>query len=421
MMPKVRPEPRLQYVVVLIDGAPDLQTYRGQTPLEAAHIPHMDRIAREGVTGLMTCLYPDLPKGSLVAQLGLLGWDPRKYYPNGRASAEALALGLRLNENDIAFRGNLVLMEGATLASYSANHIPAARAQKLVNLVNSSLGSDFPNFELANSKSFRNSLVIRNANVDPAQLECPEPHEHQGEDFDIAHLVSARSAEAEETARLMNLYLARAAEILQGKEANGIFLWSPSGPLVLPRFHAAESFGGKCAIIAYMDFLKGIAVAGGLEFFARGNGCVDTDYEGKGRTAVELLNKDYRFIYCHVNAPDEAAHTGIITDKIKSIEQTDLHIVGPLLEYFERNAERLGGLMVAPDHYTNTGSFRASDSGTRKETHTLDPVPFALWDNQRRDGVSAFSEKSVVSGRYCEPPISHLDLLGLFWNTGDNE
>jgi len=421
MTPEARARHDPQYVVVLIDGAPDSQTCKGQTPLEAAHIPHIDRVAKDGVTGLMTSLYPDLPRESLVAQLGILGWDPRKYWPGGRASAEALALGLQLGKNDLAFRANLVRMKGPTLASYSAHHIQNERARELIDLVNSLLGAKFPNFELANSGGFRNSLVIRDANIDPAQLSCPEPHEHQGEDLDIAHIITARAPEAEEAVTLANSYLANAAEVLKGQEANAILLWSPSAPLVLPPFNARHNFGGKCAVVGSMDYLKGVASVGGLEYFACGDGTVNTDYDRKGRTVVGLLENDYRFVYCHINAPDEAAHTGIIEEKIKSLEHIDLHVVKPIVEYFEGNPDRLGGVVVTPDHYANTYSSSAADRGTRKESHILDPVPFASWDGRRRDGVRTFAEKSATAGKYSSPPISHLDLLGLLLDAGERE
>ena len=405
-----------KYVIIIPDGAPDLVKIEGMTPLEKANLPNMDFTARNGVTGLMQTLFPDLPKGSLVAQLGMLGWDPTVYYPYGRASAEASAIGVRMSEDDIAFRANLVLMEGRILKSYSANFLPGVKAQRLVEKVNSVLKAEFPDFELYHTADFRNVLIVRDVKIDPRHLLLPEPHEHQNEEFDIGNLVKSSSPESQDCANRLNLYLSRAAEILQGEEANALFLWSPSAVLKLNNFKDVHQVKGKCGIVGNMDFLKGIAAAGGLDFFLIGNGYINTDYRAKGRETIRLLEEGYKFVYCHINAPDEAAHMGNIRAKIESLEKIDEYVVRPVVEYFQSNPEQLGGLMIAPDHYTNTGSFFSDETGQRKEAHSDIPIPFCLWNNNERDGVEVFNERSVKAGKYGSPPIPSsrfLSILGI--------
>ena len=126
-----------QYVLVIPDGAADVYRDNGRSPFALADTKYMDFIAREGVCGLMQTVYDDLPKESMVAQMGMLCWDPHLYYPCGRASCELLALeGMQLNEGDIAFRANLVRMEGRVLASYNADYIYSSQARLLVDRVN---------------------------------------------------------------------------------------------------------------------------------------------------------------------------------------------------------------------------------------------------------------------------------------------
>lgn len=376
-------------------------------------MPFLDIITKRGITGLVQTLHNDLPKGSLVAQLGMLGWDPHKYYPKGRASAEALAIGLKMNENDLAFRANLVLMEGTTLKSYSANYIDNDKAALLIDLVNKELRSDFPKFEISHAVDFRNVLIIRDAFVDPQCLNCPEPHEHHGDNFNIEKVVTARTSDCEKLVKQINRYLGRVAELLNNREANAIFLWSSSEPLILPCFNDINCIEGDCAIIGNMDFLKGIAVAGGLDFFLIGNGYINTDYKAKGQAVLKLLESGYRFVYCHINAPDEAAHMGSMEAKINSLENIDYYILKPIIHYFQKYPEKLGGLMVVPDHYTNTGSIFSIGSTSRRETHSIDPVPFAIWNNIEQDSVSTFNENSVVEGKYGRVPIKGINLLNL--------
>ena len=399
-----------KYVLVIPDGGADTYRKAGKSPLGLAQIQYADFIAREGVTGLMQTLFADLPKESLVAQLGMMGWDPHIYYPSGRASAELLALdNIYLEHGDLAFRANFVRMESRTLSSYNADYITSEQSRPLVQKINNALSRDFPDFELYHNCDFRNCLVVRGIGVRPEDLHCPEPHESHGLTFDVDCLISGRESKSEMKARRINHYLARAAKLLQPGPANMIFPWSPSRPLSLVDFKANTGFAGKTAIVGCMDFLHGIAKAGGLDFFKVGNGRPDTDYRAKGARLIQLLLEGYEFVVCHINAPDEASHMGDLAMKIKSLELVDHFVLRPLVEYFQAHRDELGGVMIVPDHYSNHAA--ATNAQKRIASHSDHPVPFALWNQRERDVVHAFTEDDVVAGKYGKVPVSHLELL----------
>jgi 2,3-bisphosphoglycerate-independent phosphoglycerate mutase len=401
-----------KYVLIIPDGAGDVYRDGGRSPLALAHTPYSDFIAREGVGGLMQTLYPDLPKESIVAQLGMLGWDPHLYYPNGRASCELLALeGIYLEEGDLAFRANLVRMEGRVLASYNADYIFTEQSLPLVERLNRELRAEFPDFELYHNSDFRNTLVIRGVGIEPTSLRCPEPHENHGVSFDVETLISGFGSEGRPVAARINEYLKRSVQLLRSESANMLFPWSPSKVFRLPAFNEHTGFEGRAAVVGCMDFLHGIAKAGALGSFKVGNGRPDTDYAAKGAKTIELLAGGYDFIICHINGPDEASHMGNLELKIKSFEQIDKFIVRPLVEYFQSRPEELGGVMIVPDHYTNHTA--ACDESTRVEAHSSHPVPFALWNNRERDEIQSFSEDAVLNGKFATEPVSHLDLLQL--------
>ena len=341
--------------------------------------------------------------------MGMLCWDPHLYYPRGRASCELLALeGVQLNEGDIAFRANLVRMEGNVLASYNADYIYSAPARVLVNRVNNSLREEFPSFELYHNSDFRNTLVVRDVQIDPRDLICPEPHESHGVEFDATRLLAGRNEKSRDVAAQINNYLQRVAVVLAGEVGNMLFPWSASKVLSLPPFAEVSGFDGKTAIVGCMDFLHGIAKAGGIDSFKVGNGRPDTDYAAKGAKVVELLQNGYEFVVCHINAPDEAAHMGDLEGKIRSLEMIDEFIVSQIVNYFRFHPEQLGGVMIVPDHYTN---LPESVSGKRRvDIHSIQPVPFALWNGRERDAVHTFSEDAARAGKYATPPVSHLDL-----------
>src|SRR6202040_1917975 len=105
---------------------------------------------------------------------------------------------------------------------------------------------------------------------------------------------------------------------------------------------------------------------------------------GKGEAVIELLGAGYELVICHVNGPDEASHLGDRALKVSTLEAFDRLTVSPVVEWFKADPRRLGGVAVAPDHYTNHAL-----GGGRAGAHSLDPVPFAIWNGRDRDSVAA--------------------------------
>lgn len=402
-----------KYVLIIPDGAGDLYLDpEGKSPFALAHIPYIDQIARFGTCGRMQTLFSSLPRGSLVAQLGMLGWNPFQYYPQGRASAEVLAThGISLDEKDIAFRANFVRMDGSLLTSYNADYIKSDRAAPLVEKINADLKAQFPEFELYHNSDFRNTLIVRGANVSAKQLICLEPHENIGCQFDMAKLIGGKDSQGKLFAERINKYLLQVTNLLHFEAANAIFPWSASEAFQLPSFSENTGFTDKVGVIGAMDFLRGIAIAGSMDFFPVGTGCPNTNFQAKANQVIELLKNDYGLIICHINATDEASHMGNLDLKISSLEAIDQFIVQPIVRYFHEYLYELGGVMVVPDHYTNV--FSHQNGGKRVNAHSLDPVPFAIWNGIDNDSVEEFTEESMVQGRYGKEPISSLSLIEL--------
>lgn len=401
-----------QYVIIVADGAGDSNCGEGGSPLERAHTPYMDYIAQQGISGRMTTLYRDLPRDSLVAHLGIFGWDPHLFYPHGRASAELLAAhNISLEQGDLVFRANIVRMDGCTLASYNADYIQSERAAVLVEQINQCFNATFPDFRLYHNSDFRTTLLIRDANVSPASIICTEPHESQGMAFDLAQLVRAGGPDAQALVARINHYLIQVGQLLAAESSYYLFPWGVSYAFSLPAFSAMHQFDGRSIIIGNMDFLHGMARAGGLEFCKRGTGRPETDYHGKGMALRHYLEAGYDFIACHINSPDEASHMYDVPLKIQCIERIDQLVVQQAVDYFSRYPERLGGIIILPDHYTNTQ--KPTEIVKRIDSHSLDPVPFILWNGTECDAVMCFSEAAALHGQYGAEPLSHLQTLSL--------
>src|SRR5208283_2246558 len=98
--------------LLVLDGLGDIATREQNylTPLEAAHTPNLDRLAREGAQGRMIPAAPGITPGSGPGHLGLFGYDPLEYEV-GRGVIEALGLGLELKAGDIAARANFCTLD----------------------------------------------------------------------------------------------------------------------------------------------------------------------------------------------------------------------------------------------------------------------------------------------------------------------
>src|SRR5437763_3613817 len=135
----------MKYAIVIPDGAADepQQALGGKTPLRAARLPNMDRVARTGVVGRMDNVPRPLTPASDVATLSLFGYDPLEVY-TGRAPLEAAALGVTLGPHDWAIRCNLVHVADGLMRDFTAGHIPSAQGRELIAAVSASLGGELP-------------------------------------------------------------------------------------------------------------------------------------------------------------------------------------------------------------------------------------------------------------------------------------
>src|SRR5437762_6811990 len=130
-----------KYAIIIPDGCADdpQESLGGKTPLQAARLPHMDRIAREGVVGRADNVPRPLTPASDVATLSLFGYDPLEVY-TGRAPLETAALGIPLGPSDWAVRCNLVTVETEEMRDFTAGHIGNEEGKALLASVQQALG-----------------------------------------------------------------------------------------------------------------------------------------------------------------------------------------------------------------------------------------------------------------------------------------
>lgn len=372
-----------KYVVLIGDGMADwpLEALGGRTPLEVAETPWMDSLARKARVGLVRTVPEGLPPDSSIANLSLLGYDPREAYP-GRGPLEAAAQGIALSDGDLAFRCNLVtLSPDGRMLDYSAGHISDEEARALFSALQAELGGG--PFDFYPGVGFRGILV---AHGFAGPLRTTPPHDILGERVE-AFLPQGEGGrvlrELMDKARgVLGSHPVNRGRVERGEPpANAIWPWGEGRRPRLDGFE--ERFGLRGCVVAGVDLIRGIGVLAGLEAIRPpgATGWIDTDMLSKARAGLEALER-VDFLYLHVEAPDEAAHMGSLEEKVRAIERFDREVVGMILEGLKGKGWRYR-MLVAADHPTPLAL----------RTHVAEPAPFLLYDPEDTGGgAEGFSE-----------------------------
>lgn len=360
----------MKHLVLVGDGMGDypVPALGDKTILQAAHIPHIRKLAAAGHVTMIQTVPPNLPPGSDVANLSLLGYNPEEAY-TGRAPIEAAGAGLPLQPDDVAIRCNLVYTEEGRMTDYSAGHISTEEAHQLIASVQEKLGREDRIFH--GGVSYRHLLVWRNGPA--ARLETQPPHDIA--DQPAAHYLP-RGERASELIELMDAskkILARhpvnLARVARGERpATQIWLWGQGHALQLQSYY--ERFGLTGGIVSAVDLVRGLGVLAGLEAprIPGATGFLDTNFEGKVEAAFRILDAG-NFVYVHIEAPDECGHLGDPHKKKLAVELFDARVVGPIWREMEKRGEPYR-LIVAMDHRTPV-SLRG---------HSREPVPILAID-----------------------------------------
>ena len=381
----------MKYAILVGDGMSDLPVPEldGRTPLEVAKIPNMNEIVKAGMIGLVKTVPRGMKPASDIANLAIMGYDPKSYY-TGRGPLEAANMGIELDGDEIAFRCNLITANNDVLADYSSGHIGSKEAAILIGEVNKALGTD--RIKFYPGKSYRHLAVIKTKTREELEslkkTACTPPHDITGKSIS-KHLPKGKGAEL--LIRLMEASrpvlekheINRVRVDLKENPGNMIWLWGQGTNPNMPSFKGL--FGISGSVISAVDLVNGIGRLTGLDVISVPGvtGYYDTNYKGKGEYAVSSLEKN-DFIFVHVEPPDEAGHNGDARAKITAIENFDKYVVGAMWSHFKGMKEYR--ILVLADHATPV----------TLRTHTSDPAPFVMaGKGVAHNGFGSFTEKNA--------------------------
>ena len=384
----------MKYVVVLYDGMADypVPALGGKTPMEVAKKPVFDSLAQKSEVGLVQTVPDGIKPGSDVANLSVLGYDPRKYH-KGRSPLEAANLGIQMAPDDVALRCNLVTLsdednyDDKTMLDYSAGDISSAEAAEIIKSVGEHFGSDKYNFY--SGVSYRHCLIVHGGTTELGKMTPP----HDISKRVVGQYLSTHENAAELVRMMRDSYAflkdhpVNLKRISEGKlPANSVWFWGEGTCTTLPSYKSL--FGVNASMISAVDLLNGIGFLAGMNTprVPGATGYIDTNFRGKAEAAVSELKNGQDFVYLHFEAPDECGHRNEPENKVHSIELIDEQVLPVLLDYLRAQGDFK--MMILPDHPTPIVTM----------THASDPVPYMIYDSTAELlGVETINENSAAA------------------------
>jgi 2,3-bisphosphoglycerate-independent phosphoglycerate mutase len=384
----------LPILLVILDGMADrpYREFNGHTPLEAAHTPVMDALAREGQSGFYYPLGPGRIPSTELAHFRLFGYGDHPF--PGRACLEALGHGGPAEPGD-AF--SLLAPRRVERRPDGARYVvggygePPERAPAVYSALDGwacgETGYRFEVFPLPGGEA-----VLRILQGDAPELPCGEVTDSDPFFFTGLPVLRPRplastgcSEAAIRTADALNRFLLEAARVFNGEPSKPgletllVSKWTGTF-LPVPPFARLAGVGG--ASVASSGLFRGLARLVGFDFYGEPDG----DLSRKLDLALKVLESgEAGFVHAHTKAADEAAHAADPALKVKVIEGLDRGL-GALLEL---SPDRLV-LCVTSDHCTPVGG---------RTVHWGDSVPLLVRGPYVRvDGVDRYGERSAVRG-----------------------
>ncbi len=352
-------------ILLVLDGVSDrpCPELGGKTPLQTARTPVLDRIAKEGICGIMDTIGPGIRPGSDTAHLALLGYPPEQYY-TGRGPLEAEGTGIHMKPGMIGFRCNYATIDpDGKVTDRRAGRIHDTDALSRAVQEQVDLSRFGVEFVFRSGAGHRAALALSGEGLG----ECVSSNDPKKEGVVPPEFEAIRDRpQDEKTAFVLNEFVAQATRVLSGHPVNKERLARglPQANVVLIRG------GGEMGEVG----LRHVPVPGTT-------GSTNSDLDAKvAATIQELQEQD--FVLVNIKGADEAGHDGHAREKSAFIERIDAAIA-PLAEVPDCL------LVVCADHSTPC---------TIKD-HSADPVPVVIrGDGVRVDRVGHFDEYAVAEG-----------------------
>jgi 2,3-bisphosphoglycerate-independent phosphoglycerate mutase len=379
-----RPSPT-KIVLLVIDGLGGLPHPKtGQTELETARTPNLDKLAAAGVCGLIDPVSPGITPGSTPGHLALFGYDPLKFNI-GRGVVEAVGIDIELKAGDIAARGNFCTVDRkGIITDRRAGRIATEKSAELCQLL-SGLVIDGVRLSVTPLREHRFVVVFQGKGL------APNVSDSDPQRLGVTPLaINPLTTNAKLTATVANSFVAKAKSILaQHHPANMLLLRGFSQRPTLPSM--SEIYKLKPVAIASYPMYRGLARLLGMQVLE-----TSTDISDE-MAALKTNFNAYDFFFLHIKKTDSAGEDGNFEGKVKLIEEVDKAL--PVLTGLKPEV-----IVVTGDHST-PATFKA---------HSWHPLPLLLSSQWcRPDRVGEFSETACISGGLGRFPATQIMPLAM--------
>ncbi len=375
-------------VFIIIDGVGDkpIAKLNNLTPLESAYTPNMNKLAKNGITGIMHVLEKGRAPHSDEGHLTLFGYDLKKYY-HGRGPLEALGIGLNLKHGDVALRANLGTVEkNLIVKDRRAGRIETT--EPFLKLVNG-IKIENVKFILKAGTSHRAVVVMRGNGLSD-KISGSDPRQEGKKVLKIRSLDNSK--EAKFTSKVLNKFLELSYKkykdnilnkkrINLGKLPGNYWLVRGAGHYKkIPSFK--EMYNRKACCIAGGGLYKGLGAVSGMKVLnVKGaTGTPDTNIKAKFLAAKKSL-RNYDFVFVHIKGTDIFGHDNDPEGKKEFIEKIDNALKILMKEDIL--------IAITADHSTPC----------ENKDHSADPVPVLIYKkNLKPDYTKKFGESYCKKG-----------------------
>lgn len=401
--------PQVPTLLLVIDGLADrpVRALGGRTPLQAARTPTLDRLAREGQSGLADPVAPGVVPDTAGGTLAVFGQSPLAMK---RGPVEALGAGLELDAGDLALRANLATFdERGWVVDRRAGRIreeAAELARALDRLVLPGGLAEGVEVRVRAATEHRLALVLRGEGLSSAIYGSDPGDGAEPGPALVPRPVDPKDERAIHTARLLAVFEQEARRVLAAHPinrrrvarglpaANGVLT---RGAGRVHRLLPLEASGVPLRLVCLSGdhTVLGLASWLGAETLTRPGWTanLDTDLKDKFDAAAAALERA-DLVVLHLKGADIAAHDRRPDLKVAFLERLDRRL-GKLLE----KQKPLPRVVVASDHAT------LSESGQ----HAADPLPVVIWgEGVAADRVQSFDETAASAGALQRFPLQML-------------
>ncbi|MGM0440969.1 MAG: 2,3-bisphosphoglycerate-independent phosphoglycerate mutase [Elusimicrobiota bacterium] len=364
-------------LMVVMDGVGDIPDDSGQTALEQAKTPNLDKLARQSSLGLAVPVERGITPGSGPGHLALFGYDPVKN-EIGRGVLEASGIGIDLEKDCLAVRGNFATRDSAgIIKDRRAGRITTEKNKELCKKINSELEKiEDVEVKVYPGKEHRFVIIFKGPGLNDNLLDADPQHIDKKEKF-----VEARDSESEKAQNVANEFIKQVQEILKDEDrANTCLLRGLAKKPDISGFF--EKYGLKARALATYPMYKGLARLVGMDIAkdlkSMEDELKDLEKNSKG--------EEYNFFYFHVKKTDSYGEDGNRSEKVKVIEHFD-KLLSQIIE------QDFDVICITADHSTPTPL----------KAHSWHPVPLLINGPYIRvDGGERFTEKECLKGSYSQ-------------------